>query len=256
MVDIHSHVLYGVDDGAKDLYESLELLKQAKSVGYTDIVCSSHYYIGRYENSEYDTNFEILQNKIKEFGIDINIHKGNEFSIDINYKAHKDRINRINNSRYLLVELTDQVIYSICKSFFESLLAEGTVPVFAHVERYPHLKIDELVELHRMGVVLQMNLRVAANPMPRLKPLLDKGYIGVVATDSHHYGKRDYDVARNLELLKKRVGEEYFEILTNTIPRMIINNEDIQVLRGERDGFKKDNGIGSFFSCMWSKLFK
>lgn len=254
MVDIHSHILYGVDDGAKDLYESLELLKQAKSVGFTDIVCSSHYYIGRYENNNYDTNFEILQNKIEEYGIGVNIYKGNEFSLDINYSSHKNKIYRINNGRYLLIELTSQVIYPICKSFFESLLKEGVIPVFAHVERYPHLKIDELIELAKLGVILQMNLRMAANPIPRIEPLLNKGYIGVVATDSHNYGKRDYDVSRNLELLKKKVGNEYFELLTEIIPRKIINNEDIQVSRGERDEFKKDNGIRSFFSSLWSKL--
>ena len=61
MVDIHSHILFGVDDGAKDIEESMELLKQAVSVGYTDIVCSSHYYIGLYENSNYLTNFNLLK---------------------------------------------------------------------------------------------------------------------------------------------------------------------------------------------------
>ena len=61
MVDIHSHILFGVDDGAKDIGESIELLKQAVSVGYTDIVCSSHYYIGLYENRNYLTHFNLLQ---------------------------------------------------------------------------------------------------------------------------------------------------------------------------------------------------
>ena len=66
MVDIHSHILFGVDDGAKDLKESLELLKQAEKVGYTDIVCSSHYYIGKFENKNYDENFSILNEAIQE----------------------------------------------------------------------------------------------------------------------------------------------------------------------------------------------
>ncbi|MFR1675540.1 MAG: CpsB/CapC family capsule biosynthesis tyrosine phosphatase, partial [Fusobacterium sp.] len=85
MVDIHSHILFGVDDGAKDIEESIELLKQAVSVGYTDIVCSSHYYIGLYENRNYLTHFNLLQDEIKRLNIPINIYLGNEFNLDSEY---------------------------------------------------------------------------------------------------------------------------------------------------------------------------
>ena len=255
MVDIHSHILFGVDDGAKDIGESIELLKQAVSVGYTDIVCSSHYYIGLYENRDYLINFNLLQEEIKRLEIPINIHLGNEFNLDSEYFSHSDRINRINNGRYFLVEIKSNIIYSICKDFFQMLLEKGIIPIFAHVERYNQIRVEELIELSQMGVVLQMNLGSAVGELPKAKYLLENRYIDVIATDTHKYGKRDYNVKEKLDKLKSVVGDEYFQVLTEINPRKIINNEEILKLKGERDGFKKISGNNSFFNSLWSKLW-
>ena len=255
MVDIHSHILFGVDDGAKDIEESIELLKQAVSVGYTDIVCSSHYYIGLYENRDYLINFNLLQEEIKRLEIPINIHLGNEFNLDSEYFSHSDRINRINNGRYFLVEIKSNIIYSICKDFFQMLLEKGIIPIFAHVERYNQIRVEELIELSQMGVVLQMNLGSAVGELPKAKYLLENRYIDVIATDTHKYGKRDYNVKEKLDKLKSVVGDEYFQVLTEINPRKIINNEEILKLKGERDGVKKISRNNSIFSSLWSKFW-
>ncbi|WP_294725995.1 CpsB/CapC family capsule biosynthesis tyrosine phosphatase [uncultured Fusobacterium sp.] len=256
MVDIHSHILFGVDDGAKDIGESIELLKQAVSVGYTDIVCSSHYYIGLYENEKYEENFTILENRIKELNIPIKILRGNEFNLDLDYVIHKKNINKINNGKYFLVEIKRGIMYSTCKGFFETLLQKGIIPIFAHVERYEQIKIENLRELSEMGVILQMNLKSSLSERERINYLLENRYIDVIATDSHSFGRRDYNIEDDLKRLKVRVGEEYFKILTEINPRKIINSEDIVKHKGERDEFKKSNRIVSFFHNMWNKLFR
>ena len=256
MVDIHSHILFGVDDGAKDIEESIELLKQAVSVGYTDIVCSSHYYIGLYENKSYLDNFDILKEEIKRLEIPINIYLGNEFNLDSEYFSHRERINRINNSRYFLVEIKSNIIYSICKDFFQMLLEKGITPIFAHVERYNQIRVEELIELSKMGVVLQMNLGSAVGELPKVKYLLRNRYIDIIATDTHKFGKRDYNIKEKLEKLKTFVGDEYFQLLTETNPKKVINNENILKLKGEKNEFKKSNGISSIFNTLYSKLFR
>lgn len=255
MVDIHSHILFGVDDGAKDIEESIELLKQAVSVGYTDIVCSSHYYIGLYENSNYLTNFNLLQKEINRLNIPINIYLGNEFNLDSEYFSHKDRINKINNSRYFLVEIKSNIIYSICKDFFQMLLEKGVTPIFAHVERYNQIRVEELIELSQMGVVLQMNLGSAVGELSKAKYLLENRYIDIIATDTHKYGKRDYNIKEKLDKLKLIVGDEYFQLLTEINPKRVINNENIFKLKGEENEFKKSDGISSIFSKLWNKLW-
>ncbi|MBS5789916.1 CpsB/CapC family capsule biosynthesis tyrosine phosphatase [Fusobacterium sp.] len=256
MVDIHSHILFGVDDGAKDIEESMELLKQAVSVGYTDIVCSSHYYIGLYENSNYLINFNILKEEIKKLEIPINIYLGNEFNLDSEYFSHKDKINKINNGKYFLVEIKSNIIYSICKDFFQMLLEKGVTPIFAHIERYNQIRVEELIELSQIGVVLQMNLGSAVGELPKVKYLLENSYIDIIATDTHKYGKRDYNIKEKLDKLKSIVGDEYFQLLTEINPKKVINNENILKLKGEKNEFKKSDGISSIFSNLYSKLFR
>ena len=255
MVDIHSHILFGVDDGAKDIEESIELLKQAVSVGYTDIVCSSHYYIGLYENKDYLIKFNLLQEEIKRLEIPINIYLGNEFNLDSEYFSHSERINRINNTRYFLVEIKSNIIYSVCKDFFQELLKKGITPIFAHVERYNQIRIEELIELSKTGVVLQMNLRSAVGDLPKAKYLLKNRYIDIIATDTHKYGKRDYNIKEKLDKLKSIIGDEYFQLLTEINPKKIINNENILKLKGEKNEFKKSDGISSVFNSLWNKFW-
>ena len=84
-----------------------------------------------------------------------------------------------------------------------------------------------------MGVVLQMNLRSAVGDLPKTKYLLENRYIDVIATDTHKYGKRDYNIKEKLDKLKSVVGDEYFQLLTEINPRKIINNKNILKLKGE-----------------------
>ena len=256
MVDIHSHILFGVDDGAENLEESLALLRQAEKTGYTDIVCSSHYYIGRFQNKNYDENFEILEKEIQKEKINIKIYKGNEFAIDEHYFFHSKNIYCLNQGKYFLVELRSNLLYSVCRDFFKELLKREIVPVFAHVERYGNIKVSELKELYEMGVILQMNIRAVANYNPKVKYLLDNRYIGVLATDTHKIGRRDYNISENLKDIEKNIGTEYFKILTEINPKKIINNEKIDIcLKGERDDEKKIRTC-SIFITLWNKLFR
>lgn len=259
MVDIHSHILFGIDDGPIEIDESLEMIRQAVAVGYTDIVCSSHYLIGRYENLNYDKNFEILKNRIIEEKIPLNIHRGNEFALDSGFSEHEKRINSMAGGRYLLVELKGELIFTVCKNFFRGLLDRGYIPIFAHVERYPQIKVQEFKELVDMGVVLQMNLRMAVNPIPKAKYLLENGYISIIATDSHRIGRRDYNVDEYLKKLEGYLGREFFQVLTEINPRKVIENKEIVTeikYEGDGDEEKKINGIGSIFSNLFNKFFK
>lgn len=259
MVDIHSHILFGIDDGAVDIDESLALIRQAISVGYTDVVCSSHYLIGRFENINYEKNFEILKGRILEEKLPFNIHKGNEFALDLGFNKHEEKINTIAGGRYILVELKDELIYGACKNFFKSVIEKGYIPIFAHVERYPQIKIKEFRELVEMGVILQMNLRMAANPIPKAKYLLDHGYISIIATDSHCVGRRDYNVDEYLKKLELYLGKEFFQVLMEINPRKVIEDKEIVVeikYEGDDNEEKKVNGISSIFSRLFSKFFK
>ena len=142
-IDIHNHILYGIDDGSKSLEESIEILKQHKEMGFKDIVVTPHYI----ENSKYTTNnkekekiLKTLKDKVKG----INLYLGNEVFINNNLEEllKKQEISTINNSRYLLIEFPmNQKLKTITNTIYE-LKIKGIIPVIAHPERYEYVKKD------------------------------------------------------------------------------------------------------------------
>ena len=250
MIDIHSHLLFGIDDGSKSMEESIELLKMARKNGYTNIVCSSHFFIDKFENKNYDKNFDILSSEIEKQGLGITIHRGNEAALHPELFGKLGRINTINSGDYILLELKSGIIYQACVNFIKKLQEMGYKPILAHVERYSQLTVGNLISLYEMGVVLQMNIRTVEHMNRGITSLLERGYIGVVATDTHDINRRNYDVGVYVEKLRKLVGEDYFKILTETNPGKIINNQEIE--KGERHEKKS---TGNIFITFWNKLF-
>ena len=108
MKDIHSHILYGIDDGAKSLEESIEILKKASTRGVTDIILTPHYILDSIYTAnitEKKQRLKELKQKLKELNININLYLGNEVYIDSSLSSKLRSISTLNNSRYLLIEL-------------------------------------------------------------------------------------------------------------------------------------------------------
>ena len=110
MIDIHSHILPGIDDGSKSFEESMELIRSASSNGVTDIIATPHYIVG----SDYMINNEEkrklllkLKKQIKKEEIPINLYLGNEVFVENNMLElrKKKEITTLHNSKYLLFEL-------------------------------------------------------------------------------------------------------------------------------------------------------
>lgn len=256
MVDIHSHLLFGVDDGAKTIDESILLLKQAEKIGYTDIVCSSHFYTGRYENENYDKNFEILKKEIEKQKINIKIYKGNEVTFKDEILTKIKNVNTMNDTEYMLVEFKKGLIYSLYKDFLQKLIDMGYKPILAHIERYPFIKFEEFKELYNMGIIFQMNIKSIEALSPKMEYFLKEGYIKIVATDVHHLETRNYDIKNYLEKLENLVGKEKFQELVYENPKKILNNENISLeIKGENNEIKKINSASGLFKFIWNKLF-
>lgn len=255
MIDIHSHILFAVDDGARNLEESIEHMEMAISLGYSGIVCTTHYKINEFENENYNKNFEILQGEVLKRKLPITLYKGNELDIRGDIFKVLDNVNTINNSKYILIEFSSQLVYQAYIKIIDSLLERGYIPVLAHVERYPYIKFQEFTMLYNKNVVLQMNLSTVTSMSKKVKFLLKSGYINVIATDSHRVGSRDYEVSKYLKKLKKIVGEKRFVQLTKENPRKIIMNEDINFkTRGEISKHEKILSFSGVFCFIFKKL--
>ena len=234
MVDVHSHIMYGIDDGSESIETSLEILKDAYNNGVTDIFLTPHYI----ENSRFNCNnkekqkiLNILKTKLKEEKISINLYIGNEVFIDENILEHikNNEIAPLNNSKYILVELPMGRMYNNTKEILFNLIIEGYTIVLAHPERYRYMQEDDkkLEELLSMGVLLQGNYRslfgyYGKDAKKALKKFIKKKQISFLGSDIH---KNDGYNLKKLEkiVLKLSKDKEYTENIIKNNALEIIN---------------------------------
>lgn len=242
MKDLHSHVLYGIDDGSKTIEESIKLLKRLEESGITDLMLTPHYI----EDSKYNSNnekkealFKKLKAKAKKEKLKINLYLGNEIYITPNFlKLLKhEEIKTLNGSKYILLEFPMSQIYSSTPEIINELVRKGYVPVLAHPERYKDFQQhpDMVEEYLRSGVLLQGNFtslfgKYGKEAEKILKYFLKKKWITFLGSDVHHEVKFGEKKLRR-KLLKATKDKDYVEDLLNNNFDKVIENKDLGILR-------------------------
>ena len=242
MKDLHSHLLYGIDDGSVSIEESIELLRGLEREGVKEIILTPHYV----ENSKYICNnrakkelLKELQKKAKEKDINIKMYLGNEvyFTNNMVELLKKGEITTINQGKYLLFEFPMRNYYHGTEEIISKLISKGYIPILAHPERYPRFQEDPNIALEylRMGVLLQGNIpslfgKYGSREKKLLKYYIKKGWISFLGTDIHH------EVSfkkKKLEKMLKHINsdEEYIHnILEGNFDR-VVQNEAIGMIR-------------------------
>ena len=239
-IDIHSHILYGIDDGSKSLEESINIIKEHINMGFTDIAVTPHYI----ENSKYQSNNEekeiLLENikkELKKQKLKINLHIGNEVFINNNIEEllKNKEISTINKSKYLLIEFPMNEKPKDINNIIYELKIKGIIPIIAHPERYDYVEknpniVQEWIE---EGALLQSNYGsiigiYGKGPKKTIKKLLKKNLIDVIATDIHYPNNKIY---LNIDKIEKKliriIGENKYIELVKTNPDSIIKNKEI-----------------------------
>ena len=212
-VDIHNHILPGIDDGAKDVNESLELINGMKNLGYKKIIATPHIYNKLYENNrESITNsYNLIKNKLP---------KDIEFEFSAEYMLDNIFINKIDdeklltiNKKYILVE-TGFISKPI---FFDEatlkLSSNGYKIILAHPERYPYAQdIKTIKSFRNKGIFIQMNLLSICgyygNKIKKISnEFINNKLVDFIGTDIHNYNQLNYiknaKINSNIENLKK-----------------------------------------------------
>ena len=234
MIDIHNHLLFGVDDGSPTIEKSVKILKKMEEKGYTDVILTPHYIVdSQYDNSRNDNlkRMKSLQDELRKNDISINLYLGNEVFIDdkIYDLLNKDVISTLNNTNLILIEIPMSGDYSGYQEFFSFLMSKGYKVVLAHPERYISFQKDfnKVYEMVNMGVYLQSNIdsmvgKYGPDAKKVLIRLLKENLISFLATDIHHE-KHDYDI---WDEAKKRIleyiSEEEFKRLTIDNPKLLL----------------------------------
>lgn len=266
MIDLHTHVLYDVDDGAEDKAESWEMLRQYAQTGYTDIIITPHHDPNRYQVTAdgIRDGVVLLSELAKEAGLNLNFYPGHEIQLQAQtpQMLQKGEVLTLNGSRYVLIELPFQTKPYYARELLYRIQLQGLVPIIAHPERYLYAQDDPagFLDLVGPGCLFQMNLTsLVASPMIEKTALwfLDRASIHLVSTDAHSAKGRSPDQRPALDKLKAHIGPEIFEVLTQSNPEKVLENRHIstQMPTSQKvDSEIKQEEKGGFFQ--WIKNFK
>lgn len=224
MTDVHSHILFGIDDGSRTISESIELLKKLKSVGFNNVILTPHFILDSTYNSNYEANIKIyneLKERLLNENIDINIYLGNEIFIDKNVPTllEKNIITSLNRTKYVLVEFPMHNKLLNIEDILYEIRSRGYEVVIAHPERYDAFKEDYSIvdTLREDGFLFQSNYSsilgyYGKDSIKLLKYMLKRHYIDFLGTDIHRIEKTY--VIDNFKKIEKHIikvtGSEYY----------------------------------------------
>lgn len=217
-VDIHSHILPGIDDGSKNIKESLSLIYQMKEIGFSKIIGTPHTYQGLYDNTNESikASYDLVKKNLKE---EVEIDYASEYMIDGSLlKRIKEGSLLTIKDNYVLVEMSFISAPIDLYEIIFKLQLNNYIPVIAHPERYLFINYNELQKLHKIGCKLQLNLLSVTGyygkeVMRKCDLLLGKKLIDFVGSDIHsqqHINNMNEVVKiRNINFLKKAIESNY-----------------------------------------------
>lgn len=237
-IDIHSHILPGVDDGAKDEKQSLEMLKLAAADGITDIIATPHFHYrrGHATPAQIKAAAAKCQQLIKDAGLNINIYTGNElyYTHELLETVKAGEALTMADSDYVLLEFSPDTERRKIQNAVYQFLSEDYYPIIAHMERYMAFQKhpDFAYAISDMGTYFQLNagslLGTAGWSTKRFsRAMLKSGMIHFIGTDTHDIKNRPPQLEKALTWLEKKFGEDEALQYVSKNPQMILKNEAI-----------------------------
>ena len=240
MIDIHCHLLYGVDDGADTIAETLEMAKLAYDNGTRVIAVTPHSNTpGSKRNFWSDglrERFIEVKSAIKEAGIPIQILSGQEIFAkgEISELLKNGDLITLNGSRYPLIEFPFKERSENVFNKLGAVIAEGYVPIIAHPERYSFVteSFDSLLKLKKMGCLLQINTGSLEGNFGRgakmnARKMLNNRAVDVVASDGHSPFMRTPILSDAHEYISEKYSTELADRLLLRNPKAILENKII-----------------------------
>lgn len=256
MIDIHSHILHGIDDGARSLEDSLAMAELAVAEGITHILATPHHKNGKFENYKEDIikHVESLQSELDNRGIDLTIFPGQEVRIhgeimdgvQSNEILFADEMNR-----YLLIEFPTMSIPHYAESLFFQIMQEGIIPVIVHPERNQAIieNPNLLLDLVEKGALAQLTassyIGVFGKEIEILShQLIEANLVHVLASDAHNTRGRAFNMKAGFEKLEKEFGAEKVALFQQNAKNIV--NGDLFTVESPMEIRKKKRFFGLF----------
>jgi protein-tyrosine phosphatase len=236
MIDLHSHILHGIDDGAQDMDTALEMARIAVGEGVEVMACTPHFLPGVYDPAvpEVMRRVDELNARLLERAIDLVVVAGCEAHVrpDMVRRLQSGELLTIHTSRYVLCEAPPAVLPPHMDRLFMDMMAAGYTPILAHVERYRWVEraMPWVERMAASGVLMQVTAgsflgdygRTALDLSLRL---LEGGVVGIVASDAHDPRKRPPGMRKAWEFVKSERGEEEAREMFIRRPEKILQAE-------------------------------
>lgn len=236
LVDLHCHILPGIDDGSPDVATSLELAQQAVNDGIGYILATPHHLDRHYVNHAADVQQAVkaFQVQLDRQHIPLTVFAGQEVHLNGDLMVHLDDLLGIDtSSNYLLLELPHETVPSYLKEVIFQLACEGITPVIAHPERNAQLlatpeKLYELVKQGGLAQVIATSLvGTFGERVQRMAvELVKSGLVQVVASDAHSLPNRQFAMTAAYDVLAKL--DATYPVVFQANARRLLNGEPLE----------------------------
>ncbi|MCG7343983.1 capsular biosynthesis protein [Sporosarcina sp. ACRSL] len=235
MIDMHTHLLFGVDDGPATIEETFALVKKAQEEGITDLICTSHASHPQFDvqHREVISQTLLLKDVIREAGLNVQLHPGQEIRLteDIIEKWDSGELLTLANSRYLLLELPSQTIPVYTVKIIQEMVERGIIPIIAHPERNRAIaeKPERLERLIRHGATAQITSGSLSGHFGKTiqklsLQLIEANLVHTYGSDVHNLNTRPFHFGKGLDVLERKKLYDIADL-------MLENNE--RILRDE-----------------------
>lgn len=236
MIDLHCHLLPGIDDGAPDLATAVAMARMAAADGIEHVACTPHITPGVYENTgpDIERRIEQLAVELQAEGIALTLWLGADVHVDPHLvrKLSDGSVPTLAKSRYFLFEPPHHVAPPRLPALVQDLVKAGYVPIITHPERlrWIEAQYELIIRLVRLGALVQLTASsitggFGTRPKYWSERMLDEGVVDIVATDAHSITGRPPILSVARDMLIGRLGEaEAMEMVYNR-PARVLRNE-------------------------------
>lgn len=218
MIDIHCHILPGIDDGAKTIYDSIDMAKEAVREGITTIIATPHHKNNQYENEKLDILDRVteLNQTLSQEGIPLTILPGQEVRIYgeiIEDYLSGGKILPLNETNYLFIEFPSGSVPRYAERLFYELQTEGLIPIIVHPERNQEIieNPNLLYKFVNNGALSQVTAGSLTGYFGKKikkfsEQLIEADLTHFIASDAHNIHNRTFKMAEAMDTVEKKYG--------------------------------------------------
>jgi protein-tyrosine phosphatase len=240
LIDIHNHMMFGIDDGAQTKLDTINMLKKAEQDGIKQILLTPHFKERVFENTKaiIDANMQTMEALIKDHGIDVRLYFGSEIYLSkhTNDLLNEGTLKTLNDSNYILLETHRSQAFQTLDFDEEcyNLSVDGYKIIIAHPERYQFIQdnLNKVYDYVNRGYYIQLNVNSLLDPKHPLyktsKTLLDHRLVHFIASDAHDLVKRPPLLSEAYQWVETKYGSQYAKELFIDNAAKVLNNENIK----------------------------